>query len=118
MPEGVRSVDFNYQYAESTVRPPEIETNANAVYLRKSYEQITRGEGEEQVTYWTYQEAKLTQQEFSEYITMITAENAIKGQNDSANISSLVSGQSTNEFYQLAIMEAIADLYEAMTLGS
>lgn len=111
-------MDFNYQYAESTVRPPEIETNVNTVYLRKSYEQITRGEGEEQVTYWTYQEAKLTQQEFSEYITMITAENAIKGQNDSANISSLVSGQSTNEFYQLAIMEAIADLYEAMTLGS
>ena len=49
---------------------------------------------------------------------MVTAENAIKGQNDSANIASLVSGQSTNEFYQLAIMEAIADLYEAKTLGS
>ena len=111
-------MDFNYQYAESTVKPPEIETNGNKVYLRKEFEQITRGEDDEQIVYWTYQEAKLTQQEFSEYINIITIKNAIKGQNDSANISSLVSGQSTNEFYQLAIMEAIADLYEAMTLGS
>ena len=47
--------------------------------------------------------------------TMVTmAENAIKGTNDSDNIVQLMAGQETGDSQQLAIMEAIADLYDAV----
>ena len=42
------------------------------------------------------------------------AENAIKGTNDSDNIVQLMAGQETGDSQQLAIMEAIADLYDAV----
>ena len=42
------------------------------------------------------------------------AENAIKGTNDSDNIVQLMAGQETGDSQQLAIMEAIADLYNAV----
>ena len=37
-----------------------------------------------------------------------------KGTNDSDNIVQLMAGQETGDFQQLAIMEAIADLYDAV----
>lgn len=47
------------------------------------------------------------------------AENAIKGTKDSENIVQLIAGQETGDGNQLAIMEAIADLYDAVaTIGS
>ena len=45
---------------------------------------------------------------------MLMAQNAIKGQNDSENIVSLMVGQENNDSNQLAVMEAIADLYEML----
>lgn len=42
------------------------------------------------------------------------AENAIKGTNDSDNIVQIMAGQETGDSQQLAIMEAIADLYDAV----
>lgn len=42
------------------------------------------------------------------------AENAIKGTNDSDNIVQIMAGQKTGDSQQLAIMEAIADLYDAV----
>lgn len=111
-------MQLNYHYAESTIKQPELEVNGNTVYLRKDFEEITReSETTGKITYWTYQEATLTRAEFSQYLNMVTAMNALKGQNDSVNISSLVAGQSTSEFYQVAIMEALADLYETLLIN-
>lgn len=44
----------------------------------------------------------------------LMAENAIKGTNDSDNIVQLMAGQETGDSQQIAIMEAIADLYDAV----
>ena len=92
-----------------------LEINDGTVYLRKDYSEIVRtSEQSEKVTYWTYQEAQITTQEFNEYVNMLMAQNAIKGQNDSENIVSLMVGQENNDSNQLAVMEAIADLYEML----
>ena len=108
-------MELDYRYAESTVKPSALEINDGTVYLRKDYSEIVRtSEQSEEVTYWTYQEAQITTQEFNEYVNMLMAQNAIKGQNDSENIISLMVGQENNDSNQLAVMEAIADLYEML----
>ena len=108
-------MELDYRYAESTVKPSALEINDGTVYLRKDYSEIVRTtEQNEEVTYWTYQEAQITTQEFNEYVNMLMAQNAIKGQNDSENIVSLMVGQEHNDSNQLAVMEAIADLYEML----
>ena len=108
-------MEFKYKYAESTVQPTALEMTGGSVYFRKDITSITRtsGLGDETV-FWTYQEAELTPQEFNEYTNLLMAENAIKGINDSDNIVQLMAGQETGDFQQLAIMEAIADLYDAV----
>ena len=111
----IRRMELDYRYAESTVKPSALEINDGTVYLRKDYSEIVRtSEQSEKVTYWTYQEAQITTQEFNEYVNMLMAQNAIKGQNDSENIVSLMVGQENNDSNQLAVMEAIADLYEML----
>lgn len=80
-------MELNYKYAESTVQPTALEVTVGTVYLRKDITSITRtSEQGDKTTYWTYQEAALTPQEFNEYTNLLMAENAIKGTNDSDNI--------------------------------
>ena len=109
-------MELDYKYAESTVRPTALEISvAGIVYIRKDIISIVRtSEQGNKITYWTYQEAVLTPQEFNEYTNLLRAENAIKGMNDSDNIIQLMVGQETGDSKQLAIMEAIADLYDAI----
>lgn len=109
-------MELNYKYAESTVKPTALEVAVGTVYLRKDITSITRtSEQGNKTTYWTYQEAALTPQEFNEYTNLLMAENAIKGTNDSDNIVQIMAGQETGDGNQLIIMEAIADLYDAIT---
>lgn len=104
-----------YFYSESTVKPSVLEVAHDSVYLRKDIAESERSsEQGGKTVYWTYQEAILTPEEFNEYSNMLIAENAIKGQNDSANIISILAGQLTTDSLQLAVMEAIADLYEML----
>lgn len=108
-------MELNYKYAESTVQPTALEVTIGTVYLRKDITSITRtSEQGDKTTYWTYKEAALTPQEFNEYTNLLMAENAIKGTNDSDNIVQIMAGQETGDSQQLAIMEAIADLYDAI----
>lgn len=110
-------MELNYKYAESTVQPTALEVTVGTVYLRKDITSITRtSEQGDKTTYWTYQEAALTPQEFNEYTNLLMAENAIKGTNDSDNIISLLDGQAAGDNNQLIIMEAIADLYDAIAM--
>ena len=91
-------MDLNYSYTESTVKPEPIEVGTNTVYLRKEISEISRSDEQgNNVSYWTYQEAKLSISEFNENA------NAI-----------LVSGQKSGDDNQLIIMGALADLYDVI----
>lgn len=108
-------MELTYYKAESGVRPLEFEATVDTIYLRKNITEETREqEGNEPMTMYIYDECALSLEEFNAYSGMVMAENALKGTNDSANISKLVSGQEMNDVYQLTLMEAIADLYELM----
>jgi len=65
------------------------------VYLRKDISEVKRTIDDQTTTYWTYQEAILTNKDFNNYA------NAM-----------LVSGQLNGNESQLVIMDAIADLYD------
>lgn len=101
-------MDLNYVYSESTVKPLSIEFTKNSVYLRQNVTEEVR----DGVTFYIYEEACLTPEEFNVYSGRVKAANAIKGINDSSNISNLISGQENGDNNQLIIMEAMADLYD------
>lgn len=104
-----------YKYAESIIKPQSIEMCKNTVYIRKDYVKTFRiDEKGDKTPYWVYQEAVLTQEEFNSYVNFVMSKNAINGMNDSGNISQLVAGQENGDNNQLIIMEAIADLYDAI----
>lgn len=109
-------MNLEYVRVESTVEPQELETGVTTVYLRKDIarEERTTEQGE---TYaiWTYQEAKLSHDEFNNYIKLVQARNALNGVNDSGNIAKLLEGQMTGDDYQFAIMSALTDLYELLS---
>lgn len=98
-----------YVYSESTEKPKEIEiTDFGNVFLRKEISSETRDE----VVYYTYMEGVLTVEEFNAYASHLTMTNAVKGVDNADNIKQLVAGQNSNDFNQMAIMEAIATLYD------
>ena len=108
-------MELHYRYSESTVKPAELEMTGGSVYFRKDITSVTRtSEQGDETVFWTYQEAELTPQEFNNYSALLTTEYAIKGKNDSASIAQLMLGQKKGDDNQLIIMEAIADLYDAI----
>ena len=109
-------MELIYRYSESTVKPVEIEICESTVFLRKDIESEDRYDeaSDTSTTFWIYQEAKMTPSEFAEYSNLIMATNAIKGTEDSENIKDLKVGQENGDNNQLIIMEAIADLYDAI----
>ena len=65
---------INYQYSESAVRPLEIDTEASpdGVFLRKDIKELARThlgteDTDETETYYAYQEAFLTKEEYAVY---------------------------------------------------
>lgn len=108
-------MELNYRYSESTVKPAALEIAEGSVYFRKEIASVTRtSEQGDKTVFWTYQEAELTPQEFNNYASLLMAEYTIKGKDDSANIVQLMAGQEAGDGNQLIIMEAIADLYDAV----
>ena len=103
-------MELIYRPSESTVRPVEIEKSKRTVFLRKD---IVEEERDGSV-YYTYQEAKLSHEEFDKYASFVAAKNAINGVNDSTNIVNIINGQAVGDNNQLIIMEALADLYDAI----
>lgn len=93
-------MDLTYRYAESTVRPETIQIDVDTVYLRKDISEIKRDDDQgNKISYWVYQEAVMTVKEFNQNA------NAI-----------LISGQKNGDDNLLAVMEAIADLYETIAM--
>lgn len=102
-----------YRYSESTVKPVSIEVGKCTVFMRKDFvEEVRTDAAGNEVTFWTYQEAKMSHAEFDEYSSFIAKKNAINGVDDSKHISELVNGQANSDNNQLIIMEAFADLYD------
>lgn len=104
---------INYTPSESTVKPSAIEMGKHSAYVRRNIvTQIREDESGNTVSYWTYEEACLSPDEFNEYISFISAQNAVNGVDDSGNIIQLMAGQEDGNNNQMIVMEAIADLYD------
>lgn len=105
-----------YYYAESTIKPDPIYVDKTTVFLRKDIcsEEIADASGNK-YTLWEYKEAKMLTEDFEAYSNMVASVNAVKGINDSENISKIVENGSNSDNNQLIIMEAIADLYDIIT---
>lgn len=104
-----------YYYAESPVKPVSIEKGKRTVFIRKDFVEKERiNDSGETVYYWAYQEARMTYSDFNDYSQFVITQNAINGAIDSENIALLITGQEIGDNNQLIIMEAIADLYDAI----
>lgn len=97
-----------YNYAESTIKPPEVERGKTTAYFRRNFVEIERNG----TTFWTYEEAMVPVAEFDAYAAGLAAENAVKGANDSAKIQNIHENGVSSTDNQLILMEAIADLYD------
>lgn len=108
-------MELVYSYSESTVPPESIWIDITTVYLRKDIAETQReDENGTKTTFYTYQEATLTHDEFNKYTAWMTAKKAIYGEKDTDNIINIMAGQQITDEYQLATMEAIADLYDTI----
>ena len=94
-------MELQYAHAESIVKPQSLEMGLTTVYLRKDIREMKRkNEHDDSVqTYWSYEEAQMSPEEF----------------NSNAN-AILVDEQKASTDGQLTIMEAIADLYDAIAM--
>jgi hypothetical protein len=104
-----------YVKSESTVKPDVVSIEKTAVYLRRNIvEEIRMYDDVTTETFYVYEEAKLSHEEFSKYSNEIAAINAVRGMNDSDNIAKLIVNGSDSTDNQLILMEAIADLYDVI----
>lgn len=91
-------MELNYRPSESTVRPVEIEKAKHTVFLRRNIVEEERTDADGNVySIWVYEEAKLSHEEFDKYASFM-----------------LVAGQANGDNNQMIIMEALADLYDAI----
>lgn len=95
-------MELIYRYSESTEKQESVEVNAGTIFLRKDFAEIDRTfmDGEK-THYYTYQEAKLTQEEYDAYSRELVVKNAMNNTNTPEN--------------QASIMAAIADLYDMVS---
>lgn len=94
-------MNLKYRYSESTIKPETIEIGKTIVFLRTDITQESRtDESGNTIAIWTYQEAKMTPNEFMVYANLLNSKNIV---ND-VNLNN-----------QLTIMEAIADLYDTIS---
>lgn len=116
-------MELIYKHSEGSVKPEPIEITKTTVWLRKDIveEKRTYTVDDDEITapYYTYQEAKLSHEDFKTYSSQLSAMNAVMGVNDSDNIKQIVQNGVDNGDNQLVLMEAMADLYDliAMMLG-
>lgn len=92
---------LNFRHSESTVKPESVEISSTTVFLRKDIAKEKRtDELGKSTIFWTYQEAKMTPDEFVAYAGLISAKDTVSN----VTIDN-----------QLAIMGAIADLYDEIS---
>ena len=91
-------MELIYRPSESTVRPTEIERTKHTVFLRRNIVEEERTDADGNVySMWVYEEAKLSYEEFDKYSSLM-----------------IIAGQANGDNNQMIIMEALADLYDAI----
>lgn len=92
----------DYKYSESRVKPTEIEIGKHSVALRRNITEEERmNENGDKLTFWVYEEARMSFEEFAEYSNYM-----------------IIADQKNSKDNQLILMEAIVDLYEmVLNLG-
>lgn len=94
-------MDIEYCRSESTVKPDTVEIGKNVVFLRKNFsKEIRTDDLGNQIVFWTYQEAKMPQAEFTTYASLLNSRDIV---------------DNVNSNNQLIIMDAIADLYDIIS---
>lgn len=96
-----------YIKSESTVKPDVVSIEKTTVYVRRNIVEEVRTYDDVSTTFYVYEEAALSHEEFSKYSNELAAIN-------SAYIAQLVSEGADSTNNQLILMEAIADLYDAI----
>lgn len=91
-------MNLDYKYSESRVKPTEIEIGKHSVALRRNIteEERTNTDGD-RLTFWVYEEARMSHEEFAEYSNYM-----------------MLADQKNSKDNQLILMEAIVDLYETV----
>lgn len=91
-------MELKFKRSESIAKPLDLEIGKRTVFLRKNIKSVSRTDSDGNVTvFWTYEEAKLTPEKFNEYANCLAVKSALSGDDN-----------------QFVIMEAIADLYDAI----
>ena len=97
----------------------ESELSPHCIYLRKNIHEVTEVKDQNTVTFWEYDEAALTHDEYEEYCRLINnpvlqklLESNLALINNNTEISAAA------EQNNLIIMSAIAELYELMSGGT
>lgn len=109
-------MELKYVQAESAYKPTLVEIKKTTVYIRKDIVEENRTDDlGNKYTMYVYSEATLSHEEFNKYSSELALMNALNSVNVTKNVSTLVEGQVIGDSNQLAIMEAIADLYEMIT---
>lgn len=87
----------------------------SSVYLRKNIKKEVEKVDDDLVTYYTYDEAVLTHEEYEEYCSLLNDPGIQKLEEDNLILMNAnAEGYETSEQNNLIIMEAIADLYELL----
>ena len=94
-------MEIKFRKSKSAVKPEAVEIGKTTVFLRTDIKKETLTDGfEDSITLWTYQEAKMTPDEFTAYASLVSSKDAVTN---------------TTINNQLVIMDAIADLYERIS---
>lgn len=94
-----------YVNSESTIRPDVVSIEKTTVYMRRNIVEEIRMCCGVPTTFYLYEEAALTHEEYSKYSNELAAIN-------SAYITQLAAEGVDSVNNQLILMEAIADLYD------
>ena len=89
-----------YRYSESTVRPEQVQISGDTLYLRKDIKESKHEDMDGgTVRYWTYQEAAMSTEEFNRNSSALLLKRQLNSDGD-----------------MLAIMEAMADMYDVLAM--
>ena len=94
-------MELKFRNSVSTVKPESVEIGKTTVFLRKDIQKEERMDSfGDTTTVWTYQQAKMSPDEFVTYASLLSSKD-------------IVNGITVNN--QLIIMDAIADLYDKIS---
>ena len=110
---------LNWKSVEGTQeeQPLELETTSRGVVLRKDITQTEKETEEGKVTYWTYQEVRMTTEEYAEYLGDLQAPSVleimqllsdVQAEQEMANV--------TRDLNTETVMQAISDLQADIAL--